>query len=225
MTVRVFVVVLLGGAVAVTFQSCARSSKDVGSRTNALPPLLVDKDAPLLLDEPLLSDEPTEIGKHTTRAQTNNATCFVCHANYAEEPFAQRHAKADIGCSDCHGESIAHKNDENHTTPPDKMYPAGDIDPACRKCHSSHDVPALKVVSRWKERIGDEKTDVLCKECHESHDFPAAKVVRKWQERTGQKEQVEPITCTDCHGNHRLKLRSVRWDKKTGILLPGNKSE
>lgn len=219
MTVRVFVVVLLEGAVAVTFQGCARSSNDADSRTNALPPLLVDKNAPLLLDEPLVLDEPTEVGKHTNRADAKNATCFVCHANYAEEPLAQWHAKADIACSHCHGESIAHKNDENHTTPPDKMYPAGEIDPACQKCHTGHDVPAIEIVRRWKQSTGDTKTDVLCKECHESHDFPAAKVVRRWQKRTGQKEQTEPIVCTDCHGNHRLKIRSVRWDKKTGKLL------
>ena len=105
------------------------------------------------------------------------------------------------------------------------MYPAGEIDPACQKCHTSHDVPPAKVVRLWKERTGDEKTDVLCKECHETHDITAAAVIRKWQKRTGQKEQVEPIVCTDCHGNHRLKLRSVRWDKKTGKLLPGTKSE
>lgn len=223
MTVRAFVVILLGGAVAVTFQGCTQPSNDEDGRTNTLPPLLVDKDAPLLLNEPLLSNEPAEIGKHTTRADTKNATCLVCHANYAEEPLALWHAKADIACSDCHGESIAHKNDENNTTPPDKMYPAGDIDPACQKCHPTHDVQPAEVVRRWKERTGNEKTDVLCKECHESHDVPAAAVVRKWQKQTGQKEQAEPITCNDCHGNHRLKIRSVRWDKKTGKLTRGNK--
>lgn len=219
--VRVFVVVLLGGAVAVTFSGCAQPSKDEDSRTNALPPLLVDKNAPLLLDEPLLSVEPTEIEKHTTQADAKNATCFVCHANYAEESLAQKHAKADIACSHCHGESLAHKNDENHTTPPDKMYPADEIDPACQKCHKSHDVQPANVVRRWKENIGDERTDVSCKVCHEGHDVPAAAVVLKWQKQTGQKEQTDPITCTDCHGNHRLKLRSVRWDKKTGKLLRG----
>jgi len=27
--------------------------------------------------------------------------------------------------------------------------------------------------------------------------------------------------CTDCHGNHRMSVRTVRWDKKTGKLLKG----
>ena len=30
--------------------------------------------------------------------------------------------------------------------------------------------------------------------------------------------------CTDCHGDHRLRLRTVRWDKKTGKLLRSGKA-
>ena len=30
--------------------------------------------------------------------------------------------------------------------------------------------------------------------------------------------------CTDCHGKHRLDSRTVRWDKKTGALLPEEKT-
>ena len=213
MNMRIFFIASIVAAFFVVLGGCTQSNDTVGQTTSQLPPLVVDTDSPLLLDE------PAETEKVLTGAEAKNATCFVCHANYAEEPFAQRHAKANIACFDCHGESIAHKNDENHLTPPDKMYPASDIDGACRKCHTSHDVQPAEVVRRWKVRLGDEKTDVLCKECHESHDIPAAKVVRKWQERSGQKIDGKPIVCTDCHGEHRLKLRSVRWDKKTGKLI------
>ena len=219
MTVKIFEVILLGWAVTFTFQGCTQPSKDADSRTNALPPLVVDKDSPLLLDEPLLLDGPAEIEKNTTGAEVKNLGCYVCHANYAEEPLARWHAKANMACSGCHGESVAHKNDENNTTPPDKMYPANDIDGACQKCHTGHDVQPAEVVRRWKQHIGDEKTEVLCEKCHESHDIAAADVVRKWQKQTGQKKSEEPILCTDCHGQHRLNMRSVRWDKKSGELL------
>lgn len=213
MKARILVVVyILAVAVAVTFQGCGRQD-DVSSRTNAPPPLVIDTDTPLLLDESIKTE-------HTlTEAEAKNATCYVCHANYAEEQLAQWHAKANYACSDCHGESIAHKNDENHLTPPDKMYPAGKIDGACQKCHTGHDVQPAEVVRQWKQRTGDTKTDVLCKECHESHDIPAAAVIRKWQKQSSQKVYEKPILCTDCHGEHRLKLRSVQWDKKTGKLL------
>ena len=195
----------------ISLHGCGHSEEAVQESSSELPPLVVDKDAPLLLDEPVLLDEPTEVGNPVTEAEAKNATCYVCHANYAEEELAQWHAKQNIGCTDCHGESIGHKNDENHLTPPDRMYPSSEIDEACGKCHTGHDVPAIEIVRRWKERRGDTKTDVLCKECHEKHDFPAAEVVRNWQKRTGQKEQAEPIVCTDCHGDHRLKIRSVRY--------------
>jgi hypothetical protein len=149
-----------------------------------LPPLKVEKGAPLLLDSPAEQ-------KMSTKAKgpkADNHACFVCHTNYQEEWFAVTHANANVGCVKCHGESIAHRNDENNITPPDVMYPSDGIDKACVKCHESHDVPAKKVLARWHERC------------------PA-------------KTDPSKVICTDCHGDHRLKLRTVRWDKKTGKLL------
>jgi hypothetical protein len=153
---------------------------------SSLPPLVVDTGAPLLLDDP-----PEAAGYSTTPAAlvvADNSSCFVCHANYMEEELATQHAVQNLGCENCHGKSIAHKNDENNTTPPDVMFPADKIDAACMQCHLTHDAPAAKVIARWRERCPD-KTD------------PAT------------------IVCTDCHGNHRLKIRTVRWDKRTGKLL------
>jgi formate-dependent nitrite reductase cytochrome c552 subunit len=205
MKLRVLLVIVLsGGVFAFVVQGCGQPD-DAFSRTNEPPPLVVDKNAPLLLDE------PGENEKVTTDAGVKNATCYVCHANYTEEPLAQWHAKANISCADCHGESIAHENDENHLTPPDKMYPASEIDGACLKCHATHDVQPAEVVRRWQQHTGDKKTDVLCKQCHEGHDVPAAAVVRKWQKQSGQNVYEKPIVCTDCHGEHRLKMRSVRY--------------
>ena len=151
-----------------------------------LPPL--DDLPPLELDdsEPLLLDESAEA---TAASGADNLTCFVCHANYSEEPFAVRHASMDVGCAACHGESIAHKNDENNTTPPDHMFPPDAIAKLCKKCHDSHDVSPNNVIALW-------------------------------QKKTNGKIKPEKLVCTDCHGNHRLKIRTVRWNKKTRKLLP-----
>ena len=146
------------------------------------PPLVVDKDAPLLLDG---TAKPT---RKATRAATENQACFVCHANYEEEPLAALHAHENVGCTDCHGKSFPHRNDENNTTPPDVMYPSSAIVAACRECHETHDAPAEKVVARWLARCP-------------------------------QKEDAKALVCTDCHGQHRLKIRTVRWDKKTRKLI------
>jgi hypothetical protein len=156
------------------------------------PPLVVDSGAPLLLDEP--TEEQQDSAGMTTRAAVENTACFVCHANYRFEALASRHAEANIGCSVCHGQSFDHKNDENNTTPPEKMYSVDTIDSFCQGCHGSHDVPPGKVVALWMERQPD-KTD------------------------------SDKIVCTDCHGDHRMKLRTIIWDKKTGKLLRTNRGE
>jgi hypothetical protein len=206
MMVRILVVVFSGVVVGgIISGGCVRSEKPA-RESNSIPPVLVvDKNAPLLLDEP----EETESA--LTEAEAKNATCYVCHANYEQEPLAQWHSKNEIGCTNCHGESIAHKNDENNQTPPDTMYPTNEIDKACRKCHTNHDIQPEEVVLRWQQHTGNKKTIGLCEICHESHDVPAADVVRKWQKQSGQKVYEKPIVCTDCHGQHRLKTRSVRY--------------
>ncbi len=150
------------------------------------PPLVVNEDAPLLLDEP--GESTAQAVTAAPEAMADNTACFVCHVNYQDESLATRHAAANVGCVICHGDSYAHRNDENNTTPPDMMYPPDRIDAACRQCHASHDVPVAKVIALWLKRCPD-------------------------------KTEPDTISCTDCHGDHRLKVRTVRWDKKTGKLL------
>ena len=59
----------------------------------------------------------------------------------------------------------------------------------------------------------------MCQKCHEDHNVPAAKVIARWQKRCPNKTDASEIVCTDCHGDHRLKIRTVRWDKETRKLL------
>jgi len=190
---------------AVFFLSCtpATDSEHISTQTTAVttdqpqkaggpPPLVVDTSAPLLLEEP--TDEQQKSATIVNEATAENAACFVCHANYRTEFLVSRHAEANIGCVNCHGESTAHRNDENNTTAPETIYAAEKIEPFCQKCHQGHDVSPGKVVARWLERNLD-KTDA------------------------GQ------VVCTDCHGDHRMKVRTVIWDKKTGKLLGTNKGD
>ncbi len=149
------------------------------------PPLKVDRSAPLLL---LDSPPEKKNSDEGTGPKADNNACYVCHANYEDEELVHQHAIANVGCVKCHGESIAHRNDENNITPPDVMYPADAIDTACVKCHETHDAPARKVLARFAQRC------------------PA-------------KKRSDQIICTDCHGDHRSKLRTVHWDKKTGKLI------
>ena len=168
------------------------ASGEVRTAAGALRPLVVETSTPLLLDEPGEGQEAS--ANAATRAAAENTACLVCHANYRSEFLVNRHAAADIGCSQCHGESLAHKNDENNTTPPQTMYSVDKIDPFCQGCHAAHDVPAQKVIARWVQRSPD-KTD------------------------------TKRIVCTDCHGEHRMKVRTVIWDKKSGKLLRTNRAD
>ena len=124
----------------------------------------------------------------------DNSACYVCHGNYEEEPLAQVHSRAEVGCVDCHGQSYDHRDDEDNVTPPDIMYWPEKIDDACQKCHRTHDAPARKVLARWKERCPGKK-------------------------------DVSTIVCTDCHGQHRLKVRTVRWDKRARKLIVHDKKQ
>jgi hypothetical protein len=64
-----------------------------------------------------------------------------------------------------------------------------------------------------------DRIDAACQKCHGSHDVPATKVIALWLKRCPDKTRPETIVCTDCHGEHRLKVRTVRWDKRTGKLM------
>lgn len=146
--------------------------------------------APALSLEGFLDEKlPTAPTKKTVM-KVDNGPCYVCHANYKNEGLVIEHGRAEVGCVDCHGESLAHRNDENNTTPPDRMFAADEIDGFCGKCHTEHDVLAKEVLLRWQERCPN-KTD------------------------------CQAIVCTDCHFQHRLDLRTIRWNKNNGELLLG----
>jgi hypothetical protein len=155
-------------------------------KSGGLPPLVVERDAPLKLKDV----KPVALDPWGTPPSpvADNLACHCCHANYKEETLAVVHAKANIGCVKCHGKSPEHRADEDNITPPDTMYPVDKINKACSKCHDSHDVSPAKIVARW-EKCASKRLD------------------------------AKKIVCTDCHGNHRLKVRTVRWEKDTGNLI------
>jgi len=65
----------------------------------------------------------------------------------------------------------------------------------------------------------------MCAECHEQHDAPARKVIERWQKRCPAKANPKEAVCTDCHYEHRLRSRTVVWDKKTGKLVVHEKGQ
>ncbi len=111
--------------------------------------------------------------------ESDNSRCHVCHINFEDEEFAVTHAKANVGCERCHGDSTPHCEDEDNVTPPDKMFAKADINRACAECHP---------------KLADTNTDAhgpilagtgphkYCTECHGEHRLYHR--TRRWDKRT-----------------------------------------
>ncbi len=127
------------------------------------------EDSPLLLD-----DGPA------AKAEVHNSRCHVCHLNLEAEELVVQHAKVNIGCAKCHGESDAHIADESwgsggNGTPPDKMFPPDKINPMCLECHPK-DKLDHKTHRAFLAGASDEK---YCVNCHGKHKLPVRKC--KWK--------------------------------------------
>jgi len=181
MSYRVWIVVptsLL--AAAVLYAAAAEQKND--QNPGGPPPLVVDKSQPLLLDDPPeQEDDPFDVPQGPV---ADNEACFCCHDNYKTEFFAVAHAKVNVGCVKCHGDSFAHRDDEDNATPPDIMFPPEKIAGNCKDCHGEHDVPATEVIAMWQKRC-PAKTDpakIVCTDCHGQHRLKIRTVW--WDKRT-----------------------------------------
>ena len=132
----------------------------------------------------------------------DNSYCLVCHLNYENEKLAHKHQVAGVGCTKCHGESEKHSGDEDGLTAPDIIYAHEDVNKFCITCHP-------------QEKIAKNKN-------HEDV-FPtkgAGKTEKQGAKSAGPPKAEERLVCTECHGeNHRMEVRTRKWDKKTRKLI------
>ena len=87
----------------------------------------------------------------------------------------------------------------------------------CSTCHGVSDrhsadedgiTPPEKMFSR-------DEINAYCMTCHAEADIKDSISHKPLFDKTSKDEHV----CTDCHGKHRLTVRTRRWDKKTGELI------
>jgi len=131
-------------------------------------------------DEPLLLLDNGPEDKPTIQPVADNSRCHVCHLNFAQEELAVSHARAGIGCEQCHGPSDAHIADESwasggNGTAPDIMFPQEKINSACMECHP---VEILIAETRclFLAGAGDKK---YCTDCHGKHRMASRRC--KWK--------------------------------------------
>lgn len=107
----------------------------------------------------------------------DNSECLICHMDFKTELLSIRHEKAGIGCTGCHGASLAHGDDELNVTPPDRLFGRAEIVPFCTACHATHKTgEAYKAfLKRWHSK-----------------------------RRPNGRMVLNDSVCTDCHGNHAV---------------------
>ena len=130
-------------------------------------------------DEPPLLLEDAPVGAVSGVPMADNSRCFVCHINYANEDIAVTHARQDMGCAYCHGESDEHIADESWSwggngTPPTIMYTRDKINPFCLGCHSGDKLSAVPHKS-----ILEGSSEKYCTDCHGEHRLKSRRC--KWK--------------------------------------------
>ncbi|MFC1805864.1 cytochrome c3 family protein [Planctomycetota bacterium] len=118
------------------------------------------------------------------RDPTDNFFCYVCHLNFNGEEFVAVHEAAGVGCVGCHGESLDHADDEDHTTSPDIMYTRAAVNGSCATadCHAKAEME--RVVSHGPFFAGTDTAREHCTDCHGNHRIENRH--RKWDKTTGE---------------------------------------
>ncbi|MFC1635323.1 multiheme c-type cytochrome [Planctomycetota bacterium] len=182
---RYYLFILLLAAAVIVGSCCEqqkmRKKPQAHSQSESVWEQVTQDEAPLLLeDEPLLllDDEPEALSSDEPGA--DNSRCFVCHVNYMQEDIAVTHARADMGCATCHGESDEHIADESwasggNGTAPDIMYPLSKINPFCMSCHTKDKIDT----EQHKPLFAAGAMQMVCTDCHGDHRLTNRKC--KWK--------------------------------------------
>ena len=164
--------ILLATIAILAAEGCERTGTTarsaIGTETTAVCRAEIHPDPDPVAPSPLLllDDEQDEAA---AGPMADNDRCFVCHINYATEPIAANHARQNIGCVRCHGDSDAHIADESwgsggNGTAPDIMYPRDKVSPACMTCH-----PREKIDAPHHEPAFATTDARVCTDCHGDH--------------------------------------------------------
>jgi len=86
----------------------------------------------------------------------------------------------------------------------------------CEKCHgmsAKHSADEDNLTAP-EHMYAATRVAPFCLSCH-----PQDKLARDANHQAILAAETTPQRCTDCHGEHRLKNRTRRWDKDTGKLI------
>jgi len=196
---KYYFLTLILASVAVAAAGCEQVKSSKKEQTNPEPAAgkepvtapeavaTTDNEPLLLEEEPLLPDDEhlslLEDGldeDSSTESMADNNRCFVCHINYMDEDIAVTHARVNIGCANCHGDSDEHIADESwasggNGTAPDIMYPLSKINSFCMGCHTRETIDT----EQHKPLLVDNNNEKYCTDCHGEHRLTNRKC--KWK--------------------------------------------
>ena len=148
-------------------------------RIEPKPMLETERNSPVQENTPVetkaTADEPTTQEEEIPSAVeidsppgpvADNSLCFACHVNFKKETLTSEHARANIGCTQCHGASVAHLSDENTLMPPDVMFPKAKIQSFCSDCHTGD---SMKITSHESVMTEPDPLKACCTDCHGEH--------------------------------------------------------
>jgi hypothetical protein len=207
------VTVVCGAAVLTAISSCSqnRAADEESALRLDSPRAQQLVGGPQEQEKPLLlgSGEAMDLLGGTEKIVTGTAES----SDHVNEQFASDESSMSyyVMCNDCHMDYIGEPLALVHAK-------AG---MSCDSCHGrsrAHYSDESNTTPPDKMFPAD-KIDPFCQGCHHSHDVPAGKVVALWMKRKSDRTNPDTIVCTDCHGEHRMKVRTIIWDKETGIRL------
>ncbi|MBK9169815.1 MAG: hypothetical protein IPM24_20470 [Bryobacterales bacterium] len=146
-------------------------------------------------------------------AQEAHEICASCHKLQATDFQSHPHAKQQINCGTCHGESETHSS-TNGGSPPDRVPAGYELPAECGACHTD----AQKDYSASKHGVTvlarGQKLAAHCGTCHGVH-APRTLAQMKVQCNRCHEKLAEPHppvppsetaqVCFTCHNNHTLK--------------------
>lgn len=134
------------------------------------------------------------------------ACCAVALVAQAEAPKTGKPADNSY-CYVCHANFQAEELARNH-----QKHGVG-----CAKCHGESDRHSADEDGLTPPEIMFAKEKILdgCTKCHALTKLRAVDE----HEPAFAKDPAKRKVCTDCHGKHRMAVRTRHWDKTTGKLI------
>lgn len=154
---------------------------------------------------------------------TDNSACLSCHSYFERDEISEEHEGEGMLCTDCHGLSLAHMEEDPPTSPADVTFTRAEVDAFCNDCHNPRHHPERKTaefIEQWEgytRANGRTVTaDSVCTDCHGRHTTYQDNRASLAQPAEGR-EWIELINGKDLQGWQAVG--QAKWTVENGQLV------